>query len=302
MASDKGAANVKKKMDQIHKETEPAQTVVAGVGDGRTVPLGQDASAVPRQQGVMDEQFPTADLQTPDPRDALMSQKIQLADERGITPFGRLVASDSDFDWLDRKRQQEDEANFQAWFAQNYDYMAPEQKAVARRLWPNFYEQRQRLLEKNVKLQQKIAELKLHGPQSKEDLLLQYAVESGYIPADPLENILHPERSREAAEKAARQETFVRGLLNPKARTTRGGGARSRAVNAARLTSFAAAKVPGMPAFSGTKRDGVNQGFSVSDWPLTDSEAAANNPDREGNPFGPGLIGRGHAPTGPNLQ
>lgn len=290
MASDKGASNVKKKMDQIHTEAAPDQTVVAGVEDGRGNALDpSDGSNKPRQQGAMDVQFPTDELTDHDPRDRLMAEKLALADKSGVTPFGRLIASDSDFDWLDRKRQKEDEANFQTWFAQNYDYMAPEQKAVARRLWPNFYEQRQKMLERNVKLQQKIAELKLHGPQSKEDLMLQYAIESGYIPADPLENILHPEKTLEAQSREKRQSTYVRGLLNPKARTTRGGTTWSRAHNAQTLTDFAATEIPGMPAYSGTRGNGgAKFGFSVNDWPVSDINA--RTADSEGNVFGPGIM------------
>ena len=290
MASDKSASNVKKKMDQIHTEAAPDQTVVAGLEDGRGNALDPtDGTNKPRQQGVMDVQFPTDELTDHDPRDRIMAEKLALADKSGVTPFGRLVASDSDFDWLDRKRQKEDEANFQTWFAQNYDYMAPEQKAVARRLWPNFYEQRQKMLERNVKLQQKIAELKLHGPQSKEDLMLQYAIESGYIPADPLENILHPEKTLEVQKREFRQATYVRGLLNPKARTTRGGTSHSRSHNAAVLTDFASSNVPGMPAYSGTRGNGGTKfGFSVNDWPLQDINARTDT--SEGNVFGPGIM------------
>lgn len=291
MAEDKSAKNVKKKMDKLHAEAAPNQTVVAGVGDGRYEALGDDEDAAPRTPGRMDEQFPTDDLTQEDPRDKIMAAKLALADKQGVTPFGQLIASDSDFDWLDRKRAKEDEADLQAWFAQNYDFMAPEQKAVARRLWPDFYAQRQRMLERNVRLQQRIAELKLHGPQNKNDLMLQYAIESGYIPADPLENILHPERTKEAREREARQATFARGLLNPKARTTRGGTTYPRVVNAAQLSGFNPERVPGDPAYSGT-RDSINQkyGFSVSDWPLSDLYPREET--SEGNLFGPQAMAR----------
>ena len=113
MATDRSAAATKAKMDELHKEAVPHQTQAAGA-DQRT---DKDLKT-PRQQGVMDEQFPTGDLDATTEEDVRMATKLNLADEQGRTPFGQLIASDSDFDWLDRKRQAEDEANFQAWFAQ----------------------------------------------------------------------------------------------------------------------------------------------------------------------------------------
>lgn len=161
--------------------------------------------------------------------------------------------------------------------------MAPEQKAVARKLWPDFYAQRQKMLDRNVALQHRIANLKLHGPQNKSDLMLQYAIESGYIPADPLENILHPEKVQEAKDNAARQKTYVRGLLNPKARVSRGGGARDRKYNTTTLTEIQAANIPGVPAATGTTLPtGQQWGFSASNWPAYGGD--------EGKLFGPGMM------------
>ncbi len=94
--------------------------------------------------------------------------------------------------------------------------MSPEQKQMARELWPEFYQQRLALLRKQVNLQQKIAELKVTGIKDKDDLMLQYAIEAGFIDADPLENILHPERTLASQDKTKRQSQYVRGLFNPR--------------------------------------------------------------------------------------
>ena len=61
---------------------------------------------VPRERGVMDEQFPTADLSAADPRDAVMKAKLDLQQglPTGVTPFGKLVARDADFEWLQKKQ------------------------------------------------------------------------------------------------------------------------------------------------------------------------------------------------------
>lgn len=111
MATDK---SVKAKMDALHRGAAPNQDIVAG----RETPIADDENAVPREPGKMDTQFPTDELTEEDPRDKIMAAKIALANEQGVTPFGQLIASDSDFAWLDRKREKEDEAQLQAWFAQ----------------------------------------------------------------------------------------------------------------------------------------------------------------------------------------
>lgn len=135
------------------------------------------------------------------------------------------------------------------WFASNFDKMSPEQKQMARELWPEFYEQRLALLRKQVNLQQRIAELKVSGIKSKDDLMLQYAIEAGFVDADPLENILHPERTKAAQDLAARQGKYVRGLFNPR-RLPRGDwGPNSRAHNAQTLLGKKSEAFGSVPAY-----------------------------------------------------
>ncbi len=94
--------------------------------------------------------------------------------------------------------------------------MSVEQKQMARELWPEFYEQRIELLHKQINLQRRLAELKVTGIRNKDDLMLQYAAEAGFIDADPLEHILHPERVKASQDAKLRQQNYVRGLFNPK--------------------------------------------------------------------------------------
>jgi hypothetical protein len=189
----------------------------------RDVPL-RDPTAV-------DEQFPTSGFVSRDnKKDVVMSYKLgsQNGGAPGVTPFGQLIAKDSDFEWLRQKREEQEYANFQQWFALNFDKMSPEQKKIARDLFPTFYQERLKQLGKSVDLQHRIAKLKLLGIQDRDDLLLQYGIESGYIAADPLENILHPERSR----VLDRQYRFTRGILNPRRLMKGDWGLETRATNA----------------------------------------------------------------------
>lgn len=83
--------------------------------DGVVVDSGDLARTPLRSATQVDEQFPTAELAKSDPRDAIQTAKLELQKEAapGVTKFGKLVATDSDFEWLRAKREQEAEANFQ---------------------------------------------------------------------------------------------------------------------------------------------------------------------------------------------
>lgn len=191
---------------------EPEQVSMLAGPDGKP---RSDLQNIPlRSRTAVDEQFPTADLKKPLPEDALQVEKLELADDKGVTPFGKLVAEDSDFEWLRRKREQDAEASFQQWFASNFDLMTPEQKQMARELFPEFYEQRIRLANQEIDLMKRLARLKIEGIKDKNDLILQYAMESGLIDSNAMENLLHPERARLAQDAAERKKRYGRGLLN----------------------------------------------------------------------------------------
>lgn len=207
-------AITKEKLDKIEQEATPMQ-VVLPVNTDPASGLQRDLETIPlRDPASTAEQFP-ADYSDHDPNDRLMMEKLALANAKGETPFGQLIATDREFDWLDRKREAEAYANFSLWFAESFDKMSPEQKAATKKLFPTFYAERLKQLKKNVKLTEKLAELKLFGPETAEDLKLLYAAEAGYIDTDPLENILHPERALAAVSKRQAQINFTRGLLNP---------------------------------------------------------------------------------------
>lgn len=206
------------------------------------VPPERDLSQVaPRDRDAMDEQFRSEAYQTKDARDELMTAKLQLQEEGqpGVTKFGVLQAKDEDFEWLRKKREQAEYANFSQWFAENFDKMDPAQKKLAKEMFPQFYRERLERLNKDAHLATKLAQLKLLGAHCKDDLILQYAAESGYIPADPLEHILHPERAKSIKAQSDKQARFGRGLLNPRRLVTGDYGLLGRKYNAETLTGRA---------------------------------------------------------------
>jgi hypothetical protein len=165
-----------------------------------------------RSQGITDEQFPTAGLKAEDPKDELIEAQLSLADDKGQTPFGQVTYSDDKARWLLEKEKAVEYANFQAWFAKNFDKMAPAQKKWAREAFPEFYTQRQSLLKRQGENVVKLAGLKLNGVKSYDDLLTQYLAETGRLDIGPLEHLINPET---AEAKANAQKNFRRGLLSP---------------------------------------------------------------------------------------
>lgn len=173
------------------------------------------ADVAPRQRDVMDEQFPTASLTAYDPRDKVMAAKLQLAEksELGYTPFGKLIAKDEDFQWAQRKQAAAEVADFERWFAQEFDLMDPVQKQRAKELYPQFYAARKKLLKRQTKNLMNLARIKLEGISSFEDLKTTYLAETGRLDLGPLQHILNPEGDKDA--KLYASQRFIRGSANP---------------------------------------------------------------------------------------
>lgn len=114
--------------------------------------------------------------------------------------------------------------------------MSVTEKKLARELYPQFYEQRLKLLDKDLDVLRRLARQNVTGIQTREDLLLQYAVEAGFINASRLENLLHPEKAAHLQEAETRKKMFVRGLFNPR-RLPRDGNASKREISAHSVTN-----------------------------------------------------------------
>jgi hypothetical protein len=117
----------KKKKGAIPTSVAPDAVEMAGGRDGADRTQQEFQETEIRDRTATDEQFPTAALTREDPEDKVQVAKLQLQGQGGlgpgVTPFGQLIASDSDFKWLQKKRDMEAEANFQQWFASNFDKM-----------------------------------------------------------------------------------------------------------------------------------------------------------------------------------
>lgn len=182
-----------------------------------------DITQADRYDDVPAEQFPTAALKDKKHKrkDAEMGMKAVLSAEAeaaagasyepGTTKFGVMQLKDSDLKWVQRKAEEAEEANFQQWFAQQFDHMSPADKNVAKRLYPQFYSQRKQLLRKQADNVANLARIKLTGPENFHDLMMLYLAETGRLDLGPVQNLLRPETNTTASTLAR----YRRGLLNP---------------------------------------------------------------------------------------
>lgn len=252
--TESAAANVAfaKSLEKKQMKFKPDQVNVAA--DARTENLDEVA---PRTRNVMDEQFPTASLTAYDERDKVMAAKLQLAQgsEVGYTPFGKLIAKDEDFKWAQRKQAAAEVADFERWFAQEFDLMDPAQKERAKELYPQFYAARKKLLKTQTKNLMNLARIKLEGITSFEDLKTTYLAETGRLDLGPLQHILNPEGDQEAKRYA--QGRFTRGLANPFLVFGKQAYPANRGAHLARAEAYAERDYPN----SSTRLGYGNQGF-----------------------------------------
>ena len=59
--------------------------------------------------------FPRGGLESRSSRDELMQEKREMMDKDGMSAFGQVTATDADFEWLRKKRENAEFANLDAW-------------------------------------------------------------------------------------------------------------------------------------------------------------------------------------------
>ncbi len=171
----------------------------------------------PRSRGVIDEQFPVDSFGAYSDKDKEMVARLQLSEGHpmGYTPFGKMEMRKGDIEWYQAKMAAAEAANFDKWYAINFDFMSPAEKKRAKELNPKFYARRKALLKRQAKNLVKLAQIKIDGVQSMSDLTTQYLAESGRLDLGPIQNLLRPELIDSKENDDANSGRFVRGLANP---------------------------------------------------------------------------------------
>ena len=136
------------------------------------------------QGGAVAAQFPKK-FDARDRMDDEMNMKMQLMDGQGMTPFGQVYYDERVGKWLERKSATAESANFDSWFGKNFHKNDLASRQWAQQVNPGFYSDREKDMADRAQMVLKIKGIQMRGPQSKEDLFIQYMIDSGRVKLPP---------------------------------------------------------------------------------------------------------------------
>ena len=153
---------------------------------------------------------------------------IENSKEPLVTPARPLPITEEELAFMERKRDAEEYAAFFDWITHRYPSNDPANRMLLTTIMPEFIEVRKRNLEEQIQLQADYARIRLTGPQSQEDLMKEYLVETGRvtIPEGPfhdpmrwLENEMQARLGKQELkpDNVAEMNSlgYERGLFNP---------------------------------------------------------------------------------------
>ena len=221
-----------------------------------------DASA----SAVATGSFPRGGLQARDPRDELVSEKAQMMDAAtGMTKFGQVQATDADFKWLQKKREADQLANFDAWAGENFHKNDPATRKWHQEINPEYYESRERLMVDRAKLALRIKLMKLRGPKNEKDLMLWWALQTGRVQLDRDWDVIGPfsDDNQRKFDTTKEQERFKGGLFNIRRYPTKGERTAAASGNSAYKDDVGNPFQTANPGFGGSQ---TNPGSPFPGW------------------------------------
>jgi hypothetical protein len=151
-------------------------------------------------QALSTGSFPRKGFEARDARDELVAEKMQMMDPvTGMSRFGQVTATDSDFKWLQKKRESEAYANLDRWIGKNFHKADLPTRKWLQETFPDYYESRERIMVERAKLALRIKLLKLRGAKNEQDLLLQWGLQTGRIKLDEDWDVIGPYKDTGAA-------------------------------------------------------------------------------------------------------
>ncbi len=114
--------------------------------------------------------------------------KAELKDSDVISAARPLPITDRDISYIKRKRNDEEYAAFNAWIGTKYDLTDPAQQEMFKRIYPEYFKQRQELIDEQIDVTARYAKIRLNGAESQEDLILEWEIETGrtVLPQGPI--------------------------------------------------------------------------------------------------------------------
>ncbi len=141
-------------------------------------------------------------------------KKVRLLQEytASLNSEGRLptiyAPTENDMNVLMRKDAEKELVNFEGFLQDYFDVDNPIHQKLLFDLYPNYFYRRWEAVEQKLKIQEKIAHLKLFGPQKTEDVMFMYALHNGDIEIPTSVVFDTTQNSKQ------NQDHFNRGFLN----------------------------------------------------------------------------------------
>ena len=116
-----------------------------------------------------------------DPYDDVANIKTQYADgdaagSNWVVPFEQ-----ADAQYLLRKRDYQEKAQFDAWVMQKYDITDPAQNMMLQNIAPELFQRREEVIDSQQALVSAYAKMRLRGAKSLSDLELEWLIETGRL-------------------------------------------------------------------------------------------------------------------------
>lgn len=145
-----------------------------------------------------------------DRMDDEMNTKMQLMDDKGMTPFGQVYYDDRVGRWLERKAAVSEAANFDAYFGEQFNKNDLASRSWAQKINPEWYAAREKEMAERAEMVLKLKAIQLRGPQSKEDLVMLWLIESGRVKLPEDWDKIAPGFTKKPAQNA---ERYAQGLI-----------------------------------------------------------------------------------------
>lgn len=102
--------------------------------------------------------------------DQVRALKMKHINDNGATPFGIAQSSDKDWEWAAKKLQMRRALEYDKLFVKMWDMTSPLEVAEARRIYPEFFENRKKIIRLIAEMQMQLANIHLTGYKDKSDV------------------------------------------------------------------------------------------------------------------------------------
>lgn len=89
--------------------------------------------------------------------------------------------TENEISYMKRKRDAEEYAAYNDWLIHKFPLNDPANREILKRTVPRYFEERKQVLQEQINLSAKYANLRLFGPENEDDLKLEYMVETGRV-------------------------------------------------------------------------------------------------------------------------